>query len=167
MAISIVHFLGMPVDMDRINQIAKKHNLFVVEDAALAVGTYYKGKHAGLLGDVGCFSFYPVKHFTTAEGGMLITKDEAIATSGILDLRLHSYQGLDPAARLYITAMGSVLSGFNSYAPHNSDILFMPTFSEGSGDSGNTVPEPSGIVMACAGFLGLVWKGYNNKGGKK
>jgi len=79
-AISIVHFLGMPVNMDRINEIAKKYGLFVVEDAALAIGTYYKGVHAGLLGDVGCFSFYPIKHMTTAEGGMLITKNEEIAT---------------------------------------------------------------------------------------
>ena len=79
-AISIVHFLGMPVNMDRINEIAEKYGLFVVEDAALAIGTYYKGVHAGLLGDVGCFSFYPIKHMTTAEGGMLITRNEEIAT---------------------------------------------------------------------------------------
>ena len=77
-AISIVHFLGMPVDMDRINQIAQKHNLFVVEDCALAVGGRYNGIHVGLHGDLGCFSFYPVKHITTAEGGMLITKHKNI-----------------------------------------------------------------------------------------
>ncbi len=79
-AISIVHFLGMPVDMDKINAIAKKHNLFVVEDCALAIGTYYNGIHAGLHGDLGCYSFYPVKHMTTTEGGMVITKHEQIAT---------------------------------------------------------------------------------------
>jgi perosamine synthetase len=78
-AIGIVHYLGMPVDMDRLNAIAKKHGLFVVEDAALALGTYYKGRHAGTLGDAGCFSFYPVKHMTTAEGGMLTTKHEEMA----------------------------------------------------------------------------------------
>jgi len=78
-AISVVHFLGMPVNMDRINKIAQNHNLFVIEDCALAIGTYFKGNHAGLLGDVGCFSFYPVKHMTTAEGGMLITKENEIA----------------------------------------------------------------------------------------
>ena len=78
-AISVVHFLGMPVDMDGINKIARKYNLFVVEDCALAIGTYFKGVHAGLYGDVGCFSFYPVKHITTAEGGMLITKNREIA----------------------------------------------------------------------------------------
>jgi dTDP-4-amino-4,6-dideoxygalactose transaminase len=79
-AISVVHFLGMPVNMERVVAIAKKHNLFVVEDCALAIGTYFKGIHAGLHGDVGCFSFYPVKHMTTAEGGMLITQYEEIAT---------------------------------------------------------------------------------------
>ncbi len=78
-AISVVHYLGMPVEMDRVIPIAKKHNLFVVEDCALAIGTTYKGIHAGLHGDAGCFSFYPVKHMTTAEGGMLITKHDAVA----------------------------------------------------------------------------------------
>jgi perosamine synthetase len=78
-AISVVHYLGMPVNMDRINQIAKKHKLFVVEDCALAIGSYFRGIHAGMHGDVGCFSFYPVKHITTSEGGMLITKHEDIA----------------------------------------------------------------------------------------
>lgn len=78
-AICVVHYLGMPVDMDRVNAIAKKHGLKVLEDAALAVGTKYKGVHAGLLGDAGCFSFYPVKHMTTAEGGIVTTNDEALA----------------------------------------------------------------------------------------
>lgn len=78
-AISLVHFLGMPVDMDGINAIAKKHNLFVVEDCALSLGAYYKGVHTGLHGDAGCYSFYPVKHMTTAEGGMIITKHEELA----------------------------------------------------------------------------------------
>lgn len=73
-ALSVVHYLGMPVDMDRINGIAKKHNLFVVEDCALAIGTTYKGVHAGLLGDIGLFSFYPVKHMTTLEGGMVLSR---------------------------------------------------------------------------------------------
>ena len=78
-AISIVHYLGMPVNMEKITRIAKKRSLFVVEDCALAIGAYFKGIHAGLWGDTGCFSFYPVKHMTTAEGGMLTTKDEDIA----------------------------------------------------------------------------------------
>jgi len=76
-AISVVHYLGMPVDMDRINAIATKHQLKVLEDAALAIGAYYKGTHAGLLGDAGAFSFYPAKHMTTLEGGMVLSKDAA------------------------------------------------------------------------------------------
>ncbi len=73
-ALSLVHFLGMPVAMDKINAIAEKYNLPVIEDCALAVGARYKNKHVGLWGDAGCFSFYPVKHMTTGEGGMLISK---------------------------------------------------------------------------------------------
>lgn len=78
-AISIVHFLGMPVDMERINKIAKKYGIYVIEDCALAIGTYFRNIHAGLHGDFGCFSFYPVKHMTTAEGGVLITKRKEMA----------------------------------------------------------------------------------------
>ncbi len=78
-AISIVHYLGMPVDMKRLNELAQKNKLFVVEDCALAMGTYFQGVHAGLHGDVGCFSFYPVKHMTTAEGGMITIKQKEVA----------------------------------------------------------------------------------------
>ena len=78
-AIAVVHYLGVPVDMDRVNQVARKRGIKVVEDCALAIGTKYKGQHAGLLGDAGCFSFYPVKHMTTAEGGIILTRDEALA----------------------------------------------------------------------------------------
>ncbi len=79
-AISVVHFLGMPVNMEKVMAVAKKHDLFVVEDCALAIGSYFKGVHAGLHGDMGCFSFYPVKHMTTAEGGMILTRHEHVAT---------------------------------------------------------------------------------------
>jgi dTDP-4-amino-4,6-dideoxygalactose transaminase len=77
--ISLVHFLGLPADMDGINSIALKHGLPVLEDCALSIGATYKGKHTGLLGDAGVFSFYPVKHMTTAEGGMFITRHEDLA----------------------------------------------------------------------------------------
>ena len=78
-AISIVHYLGVPVDMDRVTRVAAKRGLKVLEDCALAIGTRYKGQHAGLLGDAGCFSFYPVKHMTTAEGGIILARDAALA----------------------------------------------------------------------------------------
>lgn len=78
-ALSVVHYLGLPVDMERVMAIARKHRLFVVEDCALGVGSYYQGQHVGLQGDVGCFSFYPVKHITTAEGGMILTRRADLA----------------------------------------------------------------------------------------
>ena len=77
--ISIVHYLGEPVDMPRLAAISQKHGLFLLEDCALAIGTSVDGVHAGLHGDAGAFSFYPVKHLTTAEGGMVITRDEGLA----------------------------------------------------------------------------------------
>jgi dTDP-4-amino-4,6-dideoxygalactose transaminase len=78
-AIGLVHFLGIPCDMDRIMTIAQKHNLKVIEDCALAIGTRYSGRHVGLFGDAGCFSFYPVKHITTGDGGMFITRHKELA----------------------------------------------------------------------------------------
>lgn len=72
-AISVVHYLGLPADMPSIMMLAEKHGLAVIEDCALAIGSYLDGVHCGLIGDVGCFSFYPVKHMTTAEGGMVLS----------------------------------------------------------------------------------------------
>ena len=78
-AIAVVHYLGVPVDMPKVISIAKKHNLFLLEDCALAPGAKVDGTHVGLHGDVGVFSFYPVKHITTAEGGMIILRDGELA----------------------------------------------------------------------------------------
>ncbi len=78
-AIMVVHFLGLPPDMTRLRAIAKKHDLLVVEDAALALDASYDGVKAGGLGDVASFSFYPTKHMTTSEGGMVTTNDAEIA----------------------------------------------------------------------------------------
>lgn len=78
-AISVVHFLGRAVDMGRLRPLADRHGLPILEDCALAIGTRQNGVHAGLLGHAGSFSFYPVKHMTTAEGGMVITDDAELA----------------------------------------------------------------------------------------
>ena len=78
-AIAVVHYLGVPVDMPRVMEIAHRHNLFVLEDCALSPGANIEGIHTGLYGDAGVFSFYPVKHITTAEGGMVILKDAELA----------------------------------------------------------------------------------------
>jgi len=77
-AISVVHFLGIPCDMPGIVALADEHDLKVVEDCALAVGSRIDGRHVGLFGDAGCFSFYPVKHLTTSEGGMFISRHRSV-----------------------------------------------------------------------------------------
>ena len=78
-AIAVVHFLGIPVNLKAVKKIAKKYNLFILEDCALGIGATYNKKHVGTIGDVGVFSFYPVKHFTTGEGGMVITNNKNLA----------------------------------------------------------------------------------------
>lgn len=74
-AIIAVHFTGQPCEMDEIHAIAKKHDLVVIEDGAHALGADYKGKKIGSVSDMTTFSFHPVKHITTGEGGMILTND--------------------------------------------------------------------------------------------
>ena len=78
-AIMIVHIYGLPVEGDKILALAKKYNLKVIEDAAQMHGQTYNGKPCGSFGDISTFSFYPNKHITTGEGGMIVTDDEALA----------------------------------------------------------------------------------------
>lgn len=77
-AIIPVHFAGQPCEMDKIREIAQKHNLIIIEDAAHALGGEYKGMKIGTIGDMTTFSFHPVKHITTGEGGMITTDSEAL-----------------------------------------------------------------------------------------
>ena len=74
-----VHYGGHPADMDAIKSIAKRHKLFIVEDASHAAGSKYKGKMIGGLSDLGCFSFHAVKNLATADGGMVTTNDDGLA----------------------------------------------------------------------------------------
>jgi perosamine synthetase len=79
-AIIPVHLYGYPSNMDAIVETARRHGLYVVEDACQAHGAVYKGRKVGGLGDVACFSFYPSKNLTVAgDGGMLVTNDERVA----------------------------------------------------------------------------------------
>lgn len=75
-AIAPIDYTGRPVDLDRIQEIAKKHNLIVVEDACQALGGSYKGKKVGSVSDLTVFSFHPVKSITTGEGGAILTNNE-------------------------------------------------------------------------------------------
>ena len=77
-AIIPVHLYGFPCDMDRIMAVARKHDLFVVEDCAQAMNTRYKGKLAGTFGDLACFSFQQSKHMTTGDGGVVMAKKDGL-----------------------------------------------------------------------------------------
>jgi len=77
-AIMPVHLFGLCADMDRILEVASIHHLRVIEDAACAIGSYYKEKHAGTMGDASCLSFHPRKSITTGEGGMVLTNNTEI-----------------------------------------------------------------------------------------
>jgi perosamine synthetase len=78
-AIMAVHIYGLPVDMKPLEELAEKYNLKIIEDAAELIGQTYYGKECGSFGDVSTFSFYPNKHITTGEGGMILTDDEETA----------------------------------------------------------------------------------------
>jgi len=77
-AIMFVHIYGLPVDLDPILGLAKKYNLKLIEDAAEMHGQTYKGRPCGSFGDISTFSFYPNKHITTGEGGMIVMDDESL-----------------------------------------------------------------------------------------
>lgn len=77
-AIMVVHLYGLPVNMDVVNDIAKRHHLHIIEDGAEAHGLEYKGKKCGGFGTISILSFYPNKHITTGEGGMVLTDDETL-----------------------------------------------------------------------------------------
>jgi perosamine synthetase len=78
-AIMVVHIYGLPVDMDAVLTIADRHGLRIIEDAAEMHGQTYKGQLCGSFGDISTFSFYPNKHITTGEGGMILTDDDDLA----------------------------------------------------------------------------------------
>ena len=99
-AIVPVHVFGHPCDIQGIIKIAKKFNLIVVEDAAEALGSFYKKKHLGTFGDAGCVSFNGNKIITTGGGGMIITNKKVLAKTGFIsrnadELRISKVEGCD------------------------------------------------------------------------
>ncbi|MGR7914500.1 DegT/DnrJ/EryC1/StrS family aminotransferase [Finegoldia sp. P1-F-LS] len=121
-AIICVHLFGNACKMDQINEIAKRHNLYVVEDAAQAINSQYKGKNVGNLADVACFSFFPTKNLGCfGDGGMITTNDDDLATI-IRALKVH----------------GSGENGMKAYAILNDEEV--EVVEQNSGD--NTVYNP-------------------------
>jgi len=97
-----VHLYGHPAEMDAVNAVAAKHNLWVVEDAAEAHGAEVRGRRVGSLGTCATFSFFGNKIVTTGEGGMITTNDDALAAK----LRLFRGQGMDPKRRYWFEVVG-------------------------------------------------------------
>jgi perosamine synthetase len=115
-AIMPVHLFGHPVDMDRLMEIAARHDLIVIEDAAEAHGAEVRGRKAGSFGQLACFSFYANKIVTTGEGGMVLTSDDRVAER-MRDLRnlgrqdprfVHHEPGFNFRMTGYQAAMGRV-----------------------------------------------------------
>jgi len=100
--IIVVHLYGHPADLDSILSIARRHGLFVVEDAAEAHGAEYKGRRVGAIGDIAAFSFYGNKIITTGEGGMVVTNDDRLANR----IRQLKGQGMDPNRRYWFPMVG-------------------------------------------------------------
>lgn len=101
-AVIVVHLYGHPADVGRIQPIAARHGLRVIEDCAEAQDARVAGRHVGTFGDVGCFSFFANKIMTTGEGGACLTRDPALAAS----MRLLRSHGMDPARRYHHPVVG-------------------------------------------------------------
>lgn len=102
-AILPVHYAGHPCDMDKIMKIAKENDLSVIEDAAHAIGSKYKNKYIGDIGDLTCFSFYATKNLTTAEGGMITTNEDILEDK----IRIMSLHGISKDAWKRYSSGGS------------------------------------------------------------
>ncbi|ANY65369.1 aminotransferase DegT [Paenibacillus sp. BIHB 4019] len=100
--IIVVHLYGHPANMEQIMKVAKKHNLFVIEDAAEAHGAECNGQIVGSIGDVGTFSFFGNKIISTGEGGMITTNNKELADK----MRLLRGQGMDPKRRYWFEVVG-------------------------------------------------------------
>ncbi len=124
-AIYVVHYGGQMCDMDPIMEIAKKYNLYVLEDCAHAAGSKYKGKAAGSIGDIGCFSFHSLKNITTlGEGGMITTNNDEL-TDRINRMRVMSITNWDPNQKEFsFGGFKSIKTGIEDYwIPSHFDVI--------------------------------------------
>ena len=100
----MVHIYGLTSDIDKILELASKYSLYIIEDAAELIGGTYKGKPCGSFGDISTFSFYPNKHITTGEGGMITTNSDELAENAsrieiyvlnlVIDLYMMNWVGI-------------------------------------------------------------------------
>ena len=114
-----VHLYGLPVAMDQVMELAQRHNLWVVEDCAQALGASFKGRKVGTFGHVGCFSFHSQKNLTTlGEGGMIVTNDDDLAEK-ILGLRKIGQRPYRNQEKYWKPAMSNVAEVIRGELPYN------------------------------------------------
>jgi dTDP-4-amino-4,6-dideoxygalactose transaminase len=134
-AIVCVHLMGFPCDMNGLVKIARMYNIPLIEDCAQAHGASYEGFKVGSIGDVGCFSFYPTKNFTTGEGGMITTNDPKVygkcklyRNHGMTNLNTHSVIGYNYRMTEIEAAIGicqlEKIDDFNKKRRDNADYLY-------------------------------------------
>jgi dTDP-4-amino-4,6-dideoxygalactose transaminase len=127
-AILAVHLFGQSCDMDKIMEIARRHDLRVVEDCAQSHGTTWKGQQTGTFGDIGCFSFYPTKNLGGfGDGGCLTTNDDAIAEQ-IRSLCVHGKSGEDKYNNIQIHIHIHILIQYLQYihlVPNYNQLLYL------------------------------------------
>ncbi|WP_407374546.1 DegT/DnrJ/EryC1/StrS family aminotransferase [Methanobrevibacter sp.] len=133
-AILPVQLYGQAANMDKINEIAEKYGLVVIEDAAQAHGATCNGRNVGTLGDMSCFSFYPTKNMTTSEGGIITTDDEDLADNARMfrahgsNIRYHhneigyNFRMTDISAAIGLAQLDKI-DGFNDKRINNADYL--------------------------------------------
>ena len=128
-AILPTHFAGLPCDMDGLYELAKKHKLRVIEDAALAIGSSWRGKRIGSFGDICVFSFHPNKNITSIEGGALVVSNEHEARE-IERLRFHGIAYLPDRTRDVATASGKFNLPDVNAAVGLAQLAQLPVFNE-------------------------------------
>jgi len=112
-AIQVMHYAGYPCQMDSIVEIAKKYDLYIIEDSAHAIGSLYKGRKCGTIGDIGCFSFFSNKNLSIGEGGMLVTNKKDFYYKAKL-LRSHGMTSLSwDRAKGHAFSYDVIENGFN------------------------------------------------------
>jgi len=167
-AIVPVHLYGLPSDMGPINEVAKAHDLMVLEDACQSHGAEYRGKRAGALALAGCFSFYPTKNMIAGEGGMITTDDEELASASRL-MRDHgmsakyrhtslgyNYRMMDLCAAIGLEQLKK-LEGFNAKRIENAHYLNEKL----AGVEGIVTPStPDGVKHVFHQYAILVKSGY-------
>jgi len=128
-AILPTHFAGLPCDMEGLYELAKKHKLRVIEDAALAIGSSWRGKRIGSFGDICVFSFHPNKNITSIEGGALVLNDEHEARE-IESLRFHGITYLADRTRDVAVAGGKFNLPDVNAAVGLAQLALLPSFNE-------------------------------------